>query len=316
MNYCPITYEPCSDRLYSPAGLRLLSVNLKELHDFPYDAEQQRKEAVTRAAKISIQGMQPKLSVRLKAKAGKFEIVDRGGRFIVKPQQGVYPNLPENEGLTMHLAGLCGIEVPVTGLVRCSDRSWSYFIRRFDRVGQNSKVPVEDFAQLSGRSRYTKYDFSMERLVKVIDEYCTFPVIEKVRLFKRSLFNFLVGNEDMHLKNFSLITRKGKVELAPAYDYLSTTVAFLAMGKRIEDIEEVALPLGGKKRGLKRSTWVQYFGRDRLGLPDKTIDTVLEELKSAGPAWRACIAQSFLPSEQKQLFAELLSDRFAILGLS
>jgi len=206
--------------LYSQAGLRTLSANLVNLRDFPYSAEQQRQEAVIRAAKMSIQGIQPKLSVRLNAKAGMFEVVDRGGRFIIKPQHTVYPALPENEGLTMHLAGLCGIKVPVSGLVRCTDGSWSYFVRRFDRVGHGRKVPLEDFAQLAGLSRDTKYDFSMERLVDLIDAYCTFPAIEKARVFKRSLFNFLVGNEDMHLKNFSLIARNGKVELAPAYDYL------------------------------------------------------------------------------------------------
>lgn len=115
--------------------------------------------------------------------------------------------------------------------MRCADGSWSYFIRRFDRAGHNGKLPVEDFAQLAGLSRETKYDFSMERLVNVLDTYCTFPAVEKVSLFKRCLFNFVVGNEDMHVKNFSLITRDGKVGLAPAYDYLSTTVAFLSIGK-------------------------------------------------------------------------------------
>ena len=237
MNRCPITYEPCGEARYSRAGLRLLSPNLERLNDFPYDAARQRQEAVVRGGKMSIQGVQPKLSVRLDAKAGVFVIVDQGGRFVLKPQHGVYPNLPENEGLTMHLAKLCGIEVPVSGIVRSVDGTWSYFVRRFDRTGHSRRVAVEDFAQLGGLSRETKYDFSMERLVGLLDTYCTFPAIEKVKLLKRSLFNFLVGNEDMHLKNFSLISRQGKVELAPAYDFLSTTVAYLALGKRIGTIE-------------------------------------------------------------------------------
>ena len=112
-------------------------------------AEQQRQEAVIRAGRMSIQGVQPKLSVRLNARAGGFEIVDRGGRFVIKPQHHVYPSLPENEGLTMHLAGLCRIEVPLSGMVRSADGTWSYFVRRFDRSGHNRKVAVEDFAQLA-----------------------------------------------------------------------------------------------------------------------------------------------------------------------
>ena len=188
MNRCPITYEPCGEALYSQTGLRSLSPNIKYLHDFPYDAEQQRREAVIRSAKMSIQGVQPKLSVLLNARAGLFEIVDRGGRFIIKPQHSLFPNLPENEGLTMQLAGLCGIDAPLSGLIRCTDGTWSYFIRRFDRVRHNSKVPLEDFTQLGGFSRDTKYNSSMENVVKVLDKFCTFPIIEKVKLFKRSLF--------------------------------------------------------------------------------------------------------------------------------
>ncbi len=315
MNRCPITYEPCGEARYSRAGLRLLSPNLEQLNDFPYDAGRQRQEAVVRAGKMSIQGVQPKLSVRLNAKAGVFVIVDQGGRFVLKPQHAVYPNLPENEGITMHLAKLCGIEVPVSGIVRSVDGSWSYFVRRFDRTGHNRKVAVEDFAQLAGLSRETKYDFSMEQLVGLLDRYCTFPAIEKVKLLKRSLFNFLVGNEDMHLKNFSLIARRGKVELAPAYDYLSTTVAYLALGRPIDTIEEIALPLQGKKRRLARSIWIGYFAKERLELPDRVIDTVLDELARAAPAWRTCIADSFLPLDHKDHYRSLLAQRSAMLDL-
>lgn len=315
MNRCPITCEPCGTELYSRAGLRALSPNLRCLHDFPYDAEQQRREAVIRAAKMSIQGVQLKLSVRLNAKDGLFEIVDRGGRFVLKPQHNVFPSLPENEGLTMQLAGLCGIEVPLSGLARCADGTWSYFVRRFDRVGHNRKVSLEDFAQLGGFSRDTKYDSSMEQVATVLDAFCTFPAIEKVKLFKRSLFNFLVGNEDMHLKNFSLITRDGKVELAPAYDYLSSTVAFLALGKRQETIEEVALPLQGKKRNLTRRAWIEYFGEERLSLPAKIISEVLNDVAEAGNVWRARIEESFLPPAHKALYLELLADRSVKLDL-
>ena len=315
MNRCPITYQPCGEARYSRAGLRLLSPNLERLNDFPYDASRQRQEAVIRAGKMSIQGVQPKLSVRLDAKAGVFVIVDQGGRFVLKPQHALYPNLPENEGLTMHLAKLCGIEVPVSGNVRSVDGTWSYFVRRFDRTGHSRKVAVEDFAQLAGLSRDIKYDFSMERLVELLDSYCTFPAIEKVKLLKRSLFNFLVGNEDMHLKNFSLISRQGKVELAPAYDYLSTTVAYLALGRPIDAIEEIALPLQGRKRRLARNTWTDYFAKERLELTHKVIDTVLDELARAAPEWRACIADSLLPLDHKDHYRSLLADRSAMLDL-
>src|SRR6058998_3362587 len=98
----------------------------------------------------------------------------------------------------MRLAGTVGIEVPVHGLVHGRDGSLTYFIKRFDREG-SARLPVEDFAQLSGASRETKYDSSMEKVAGVIDQFCTFPAIERVKLFERTFFSFLVGNEDMHL---------------------------------------------------------------------------------------------------------------------
>ena len=151
--------------------------------------------------------MQPKLSAALNVRDGVFEVVDLGGRYILKPQVERYKHLPENEDVTMRLAATVGIEIPLHGLVYSKDGSLTYFIRRYDRKGQKDKVHVEDFAQLSGASRDTKYDSSMERVADIVEKFCTFPAIEKLKLFKRTVFSFLVGNEDMHLKNFSLIVR-------------------------------------------------------------------------------------------------------------
>ncbi len=124
----------------------------------------------------------------------------------------------------MTLAEIFGIEVPVHGLVYSKDKSKTYFIKRFDRIGHNQKLAVEDFSQLLGLDRETKYESSMEKVIWVVSTYCSFPKIEFVKLFKRTLFNFLVGNEDMHLKNFSLITRQDRVALSPAYDLLNSTI--------------------------------------------------------------------------------------------
>lgn len=315
MNRCPITYEECDAGGYSRNGLRLLSPQLAHLHDFPYSAPAQRREALLHAAKMSIQGVQPKLSVTLHVKAGQFEIIDKGGRYIIKPQHEHFPELPENEAVTMRMAGAAGIEIPLTGLVRCKDGSLSYFIRRFDRIGHGSKLPLEDFAQLGGLDRETKYNSSMEHIVDIIDRYCTFPVIEKVKLLKRCLFNYLAGNEDMHLKNFSLISRDGKVELAPAYDFLSSTVAYLAIGKSLADIEEIALPLKGRKNKLSRTLWLDYFAGERLRLNSRIIADCLHDLQAAWPEWMRLLDVCFLPEAQKQLYRNLLTHRGRLLEL-
>jgi serine/threonine-protein kinase HipA len=315
MSRCPITYEECGSDKYSTAGLRLLSPGLTGLNDFPYSAERQRREALIRSAKMSVQGIQPKLSVTLSVKERMFEIVDHGGRYIVKPQHDRFPELPENEAVTMSMAKLAGIEVPVHGLIHCQDGSQSYFIRRFDRTGRGLKLATEDFAQLGGFDRDTKYKSSMEQVVAVVERYCTFPAVEKVRLLRVCLFNYLVGNEDMHLKNFSVITRDGMVELSPAYDFLNTTVAYEAIGKKLTDIEEVALPIKGKKKNLTRPLWINYFARERMGLNGRIVEDCLQGLRAALPGWQQLLDVCFLSDDQKRLYRDLLVQRCRALGL-
>ncbi len=315
MNHCPITYEECGESDYSQRGLRLLNKKLSNLKSLPFTALEQRREALARAGKMSIQGVQPKLSARLNVKDAIFEIVDMGGRYILKPQHSDYPELPENEALTMHLAGLAGMNVPLNGLVYSKDGTLTYFIRRFDRVGRAAKLATEDFAQLSGKDRDMKYSFSMEKVIELLDKHCTFPAVERAELLRRSLFSYLVGNEDMHLKNFSLIRHDDKIELAPLYDYLNTTIAFQAIGKPLENIEELALPLRGKKQKLTRADWIDYFGRDSLQLPIKVIDNCVQVFGTTVPKWRDLIKKSFLSNHMKTLYLELLERRCVVLGL-
>jgi len=308
MNRCPITYENIEEGTYSTKGLKLLSPVLKDLALLDYTAEELRAEAIQRASKMSIQGIQPKLSAVLNIKDSCFEMVDKGGKYILKPPHPIFPELPQNEGLTMHIAASIGIEVPVHGLVYGKDGLLTYFIKRFDRKGQKDKVAVEDFAQLAGLSRDTKYNYSMEKLVKLIDDTCTFPSIEKAKLFKRVIFNYLVGNEDMHLKNYSVIIRNGKAELSPAYDLLNTSIVLSG------EIEEIALTLNGKKSNLTRSILIDYFGAERCGLTEKVIEKTLTSIQQALPSWYKLIDCSFLSNEMKEKYSSLLQHRIQILG--
>jgi serine/threonine-protein kinase HipA len=309
MNRCPIAYISCGDNRYSHEGLKVLSTALRNLKDFEYTAEEQRKEAFNRASKMSIQGVQPKLSAILNIKEEKFEIVDKGGKFILKPQHHIFPEMPENEDLTMKLASEVGLEIPEHGLIWSKDNTLTYFIKRFDRKGHSDKVPVEDFAQLAGLSRDTKYDYSMEKLVILVDSYCTFPAIEKIKLFKLTVFNYLIGNEDMHLKNFSIITLDGKTTLSPCYDLVNSTIEYN------KQAEEIALPLKGKKRKLTRDMVIIYFGKERCELTDKSIDKVLETFSSSIPKWNGLIDKSFLSKEMREKYLSLLDTRLNTLGI-
>ena len=202
----------------------------------------------------------------------------------------------------MRMAEAVGIEVPVHGLMWAADGSLTYFIRRFDRPGRG-RLPLEDFAQISGESRDTKYNSSMEKVAGVVDRFCTFPALERVKLFERTLFSFLVGNEDMHLKNFSLITRDGKIELAPAYDFLNTTIAIP------KPQEELALPLNGKKSNLTRNDLVRYFARERLQINEKVVTETMGRFREALPQCRGLLDRSFLSLEMKEKFLSLLEAR-------
>ncbi len=311
---CPITYvllRPDEDT-YSKKGLSLLSRNLTTLRDFPYSQEEQIIQARTIAAKMSIQGVQPKLSASLDVPHNTFKVTDRGGTFIIKPQNFMWPHLPENEDLTMRLARTIGLNVPIHGLLRCKDGSWSYFIRRFDRPNLKSplrtKLPLEDFAQLSGATRHTKYDSTMEKIIKIIDQFCTFPALEREKLFKLTVFNYLVGNEDMHLKNYSLITLDGTTQLSPCYDLLNTTIA---MGKQAS--EEIALPLNGKKNKLSKSDFIDYFALERLKLSPIITSLILSDIAQHLESWDSLISSSFLPQEFILAYQDLLRKRSTVL---
>lgn len=303
MNRCPITYELCGTEKYSEKGLRLIAPKLTALNDLPFTAAEQRQEAANRANKLSIQGVQPKLSAVISVMKQQFEIVDQFGNYIIKPQNDIFPELPENEDVTMKMAKVYGLDVPFHGLVYSKDGSLSYFIKRFDRYSKGKKYATEDFAQLSGNSRDTKYDYTMEKLVKVIDEFCTFPAIAKADFFKRVLFCFITGNEDMHLKNFSVITKAGKITLAPVYDFLNSSISIK------NPQEELALSLKGKKSNFKAAELIDYYAKERLGLTDKTIDVILSDMNKCVSKWTELVEISFLSDVMKEKYLKLMENR-------
>ncbi|HEU4790618.1 MAG TPA: HipA domain-containing protein, partial [Flavobacterium sp.] len=303
MNRCPITYELCGAEKYSEKGLRMIAPKLTALNDLPFTAAEQRQEAANRAKKLSIQGVQPKLSAVISVVNQQFEIVDQFGNYIIKPQNDLFPELPENEDVTMKMAKVYGLEVPFHGLVYSKDGSLSYFIKRFDRYSKGKKYATEDFAQLTGNSRDTKYDYTMEKLVKVIDEYCTFPAIEKADFFKRVLFCFITGNEDMHLKNFSVITKAGKTTLSPVYDFLNSSISIK------NPQEELALSLKGKKSNFKATELIDYFAKERLELNDKTIEAILSAMNKSLSRWIELVEISFLSDDMKEKYLKLMDNR-------
>ncbi|MBP9829102.1 MAG: HipA domain-containing protein [Proteobacteria bacterium] len=357
--YCPITYDLLEDNaLYSNKGLHQLSPKLRNLEILPYSTQEQRKEAAARATKLSIQGAQSKLSAILDLRQQTFVFVDKGGRYILKPESDTWPELPANEAISMTLAERFDIEVPVHGLVHTKDDGLTYFIKRFDRTNHSlvvsreansrenntreshsrtsqtreassrearfrdsdtykgnayihdelywpsNKLAVEDFAQLSNKDRETKYNSSVEEVIKIIDKFSTFPRVEYIKLLRRILFNFVIGNEDMHLKNYSLINQNNKWQLAPAYDFLNTTIA---IGN---PSEESALPINGRKNKLTKQDFIDYLATERLGLTVKIINSVMAELEALKPIFIELIGRSYLTSPMKEAYISLVKGRY------
>ncbi len=310
MNRCPLSYAKLDGQgPYMAAGLRRLSPNLKSLSPLPFSSASLVEEAAARAPKMSIGGVQPKLSAILRVSEGMFDLVDRDGRFILKPESPQYLEVPANEDLTMRLAARAGLDVPAHGLVWTETGDLCYVIRRFDRKGQSRRMHVEDFAQLTGESRETKYESSVERVAAAIERFCTFPRVEHIVLLRMVLVSFLTGNEDMHLKNFSLIVDEaGLVKLTPVYDMVNSTIVLR------NPQEESALPLQGKKSRFRRTHFVDYLAGERLNLPSPLVLRVLSELESARPDWLALIEASFLSDEKKEAYREVVRERSERLG--
>jgi serine/threonine-protein kinase HipA len=296
---------------FSRASLRLLNPRLEGLKDLPFSQAEQIMITKKQTDKISVQGVQPKFSAKINISQQTFEIVDKYGQYILKPQNPDWPELPENESFTMRMAAFAKLEIPPSGLVRCSDNSLSYFIKRFDRTGRNKKLHIEDFAQLAELDRDTKYNYSVEKLLGLIAQYCTIPKQEYEKFIRLFLFNFLFGNEDMHLKNYSIITKGKMVKLAPAYDLLNSVAALRLSGITAAEIEESALPLNGKKKRLKKRDFEVIF--ERTGLPSKVIERIYTDLLKTYHYALSMLKCSFMSDEMKRVYEEVLHDNSLIV---
>lgn len=255
-------------------------------------------------SQVTITGVQPKLSVDLeKGKGGekRFTIVGLWGEYILKPQTEQYPSLPENEDLTMHLASLARIKTVPHSLIRFQDGSLAYITKRIDRDKKGVKIPMEDMCQLTEKLTEQKYKGSHEQIAKKIVEFSAYPVLDLINYFEVLLFCYLIGNADMHLKNFSLYKKVGECVLAPAYDLLSTKLVIP------QDSEELALTLNGKKSKLKKVDFDSLL--KTMKVDDKAIENVYDKFRKVIPEWLLFIDSSFLPDEMKEQYKTLIQEK-------
>lgn len=312
MNKCLYCYEPIEKKLdfHEKCTQAFFGTSIPPKIDYSLDQmDEMAKNVVER--RVTVPGVQPKLSLSLVKEArenaaGRLTVVGAlGGQYIFKPPTDQFPEMPQNEHVTMRIAESFGIRVVPSSLIRLSSGELSYITKRIDRTTTGGKIHMIDMFQAT--EAFDKYRSSIEKIGKAIGSYSINTLLDKVLFFELVLFSFLTGNSDMHLKNFSMIKNPSGWVLAPAYDLLNVSIVLP------EDKEELALTLAGKKRKLKRKHFEQLG--EELALTHKQVAGVFKRMKKNKPAALDLVDQSFLSNEMKGKYKEVLDLRYKQVGL-
>jgi serine/threonine-protein kinase HipA len=307
--YCYQKMDASIDGDYHPDCIRAF-YGTKYAPALPYrldEMEKLAKEAVQLS--VTVPGVQPKLSmgwiktVLQDGHNGRLTIMDAlEGLYILKPQNAKYKQMPENEHLSMKLAELFKINTVPSNMIRLASGELCYITRRIDRKKDNSRIHMIDFLQILELE--DKYLGTMEIVGKTIGDLSVNTLMDKLHFFELSLFNFIIGNNDMHLKNFSMWLSDIGWVLSPAYDLLNVKI-ILPM-----DQDDTALLLGGKKYNFNKG-YFDEFGKV-LKLNDKQIISVYRKLDSWLPLATQLIDISFLNENHKAQYKELITQRVRI----
>jgi len=251
--------------------------------------------------KLSISGVQPKLSVKFDKKRCELIPIPMGGDYILKPQPQAFPHLPENEQCCMDIAEAFGIDVPEHCLLPLSDSSLVYIVKRFDREGHQKKHQ-EDFSQILGKDKYAG---SVEQIGKKLKDISAVPGLDIQFLFERVVFNFLIGNGDAHLKNFSInYDQENQIRLSPAYDIVCSKLV-------IPREDDSALMINGKKHKLSRKDFDAFA--DYLKIPTKVR---YEKFIQQNEQMQRLVHSSKLPLEEQNKFIAIIEERYRRMSFS
>jgi serine/threonine-protein kinase HipA len=223
-----------------------------------------------------------------------------GGNYIFKPPSSAYPEMPENEHLTMKIAKAFGVPTVSSSLIRLQSGELAYITKRIDRTLDGEKIHMLDMFQIT--EAVDKYKSTMERVGKALKQYSADTLMDQLKFFELTVFCFLTGNNDMHLKNFSMIEKEGKWSLSPAYDLLNVNLA------NPSDKEELALNLEGRKRKFTRHLF-ERFGTN-LGLNSKQIQGVFDRFSKNQSKAKSLIDASFLSKNTKEQYWSIMLKKF------
>ena len=256
-------------------------------------------------SQTAITGVQAKLSLHItgnkKDTGQRFTVMGLWGGYILKPPTAFYPQLPEVEDLTMHLADAAKIKTVPHSLIRLQSGNLAYITKRVDRTSKK-KLAMEDMCQLTERLTEDKYHGSYEQIGQAILRYSSTPGLDIVNFLELILFSFISGNADMHLKNFSLLEQPGiGMILSPAYDLVNTLLVNPA------DAEEMALTLNGRKKKLNKRDFIIVM--DKFDISAKQQSNIFNKMQKALPKWLTIIDESFLIDDFKEQYKSIIRDR-------
>lgn len=290
-------HAKCSLEFFGTEEPPILEYSLDQMNELA-------KEVIERS--VAVPGVQPKLSLSIlddvnSTESSRLTVVGAlGGNYIFKPPSNDYPEMPQNEHLTMRIAEAFGISVVQSSLIRLASGELSYITKRIDRTSKGGKIHMLDMFQIT--EAFDKYKSSMEKIGKALDSYSQNKGLDKIFFFELTLFSFIVGNNDMHLKNFSMILRDNKWLLAPAYDLLNVVIV------NPSDTEEMALTVNGKKNKLAKADF-EALGKN-MGLTNKQISGVFDRMifnKKHAVEW---IEKSFLSNTMRDKYLAKISENY------
>ena len=298
LNICPSTLVE-GFQTYSPAAVKLLFDGNPVSHILPFrspnNEEAENEEYAKHVGRVSLSGVQPKAGLIIKGNQLVIPSEQERSRYILKPAPSSYALLerkdcPANEHLSMQLASqVYHIETAPNALCFFSDGEQAYITRRFDVAPDGSKYQQEDFASLAGLTKahggsdYKYSNLSYEECAEIIGKYTTAPSVEILKFFRIVVFNYLILNDDAHLKNFSLINRgDGEYHLSPAYDLINTSLHLYE--PRIFALDKGLFHEGMHLTDTRTVTRVDFeeFGR-RIGLATRLVKRELDNFATEQP---------------------------------
>ena len=317
LNICPSTLVE-GFQTYSPAAVKLLFDGNPVSHILPFrspnNEEAENEEYAKHVGRVSLSGVQPKAGLIIKGNQLVRPSEQERSRYILKPAPSSYALLerkdcPANEHLSMQLASqVYHIETAPNALCFFSDGEQAYITRRFDVAPDGSKYQQEDFASLAGLTKahggsdYKYSNLSYEECAEIIGKYTTAPSVEILKFFRIVVFNYLILNDDAHLKNFSLINRgDGEYHLSPAYDLINTSLHLYE--PRIFALDKGLFHEGMHLTDTRTVTRVDFeeFGR-RIGLATRLVKRELDNFATEQPLAKELINRSFLSDKLKKYY--------------